>query len=281
MVGDTLARRAGGRAAHHTSSPTPTTRSSCGAPGAAATSCGWRRAALAPRRRRLPVVRGPDRLRRRRLGAARCGFARPDPDGRAATARRVARPCEPTGRSPARFASRCPGRCNLANAAMAAVAAGRSGVDAADALAAHGERSRGRRPLTVRTFGGGARRLLLAKNPAGWAELLDMLGPAPPPVVIGINARIADGHDPSWLWDVPFERLAGRLVVATGERCHDLAVRLRYAGVDHVIVPTIWRRVAVAAAARAAADTARRSPSTSIANYTGVPGRTCDGTGSR
>ena len=28
-----------------------------------------------------------------------------------------------------------------------------------------------------------------------------------------INARIADGHDPSWLWDVPFERLAGRLVV--------------------------------------------------------------------
>ena len=51
------------------------------------------------------------------------------------------------------------------------------------------------------------------------------------PVVIGINARIADGHDPSWLWDVAFERLAGRPVVATGERCRDLAVRLRHAGV--------------------------------------------------
>jgi hypothetical protein len=33
------------------------------------------------------------------------------------------------------------------------------------------------------------------------------------------------------LWDVPFERLAGREIVATGDRAHDLAVRLRYAGV--------------------------------------------------
>ena len=55
--------------------------------------------------------------------------------------------------------------------------------------------------------------------------------------MIAINARIADGHDPSWLWDVPFERLAGRSVVATGERCRDLAVRLRHAGVAHVTVP--------------------------------------------
>ena len=51
-------------------------------------------------------------------------------------------------------------------------------------------------------------RLLLAKNPAGWAEALDLIRPAPLPVVVGINARVADGHDPSWLWDVPFERLA-------------------------------------------------------------------------
>ena len=56
---------------------------------------------------------------------------------------------------------------------------------------------------------------------------------APLPVVVGINARIADGRDPSWLWDVPFERLRGRLVVATGERGRDLAVRLRYAEVEH------------------------------------------------
>jgi UDP-N-acetylmuramyl tripeptide synthase len=79
-------------------------------------------------------------------------------------------------------------------------------------------------------------RLLLAKNPAGWAEALELIRPAPLPVVIGINARVADGHDPSWLWDVPFEKLGGRHVVATGERGRDLAVRLRYAGVAHEFV---------------------------------------------
>ncbi|HET9061473.1 MAG TPA: DUF1727 domain-containing protein, partial [Acidimicrobiales bacterium] len=87
---------------------------------------------------------------------------------------------------------------------------------------------------TVRS-GKAVARLLLAKNPAGWSEVFDMLGPAGTPVVVAINARTADGHDPSWLWDVPFERLSGRTVVATGERCLDLAVRLHYAEVEHVV----------------------------------------------
>ena len=52
-------------------------------------------------------------------------------------------------------------------------------------------------------------------------------------VVVAINARGPDGRDPSWLWDVPFEQLAGRDVIATGERATDLAVRLDHAGVDY------------------------------------------------
>src|SRR5689334_22073605 len=52
------------------------------------------------------------------------------------------------------------------------------------------------------------------------------------PLVLAINARIADGKDPSWLWDVEFERLRGRSVIAAGERAADLAVRLRYAEVE-------------------------------------------------
>jgi UDP-N-acetylmuramyl tripeptide synthase len=86
-------------------------------------------------------------------------------------------------------------------------------------------------------------RLLLAKNPAGWAETLDLIRPAPLPVVIGINARVADGRDPSWLWDVPFERLRGRLVIATGDRGRDLAVRLRYGDVEHRFVPDYRKAV--------------------------------------
>jgi lipid II isoglutaminyl synthase (glutamine-hydrolysing) len=105
----------------------------------------------------------------------------------------------------------------------------------------------------------GARaRLLLAKNPAGWAEVFDMLLPPPSPVVVAINARTADGHDPSWLWDVPFELLRGRRVVATGERGLDLAVRLHYAEVDHVRVAT--PREAVRAAGAPEVDV--------VANYT-------------
>jgi MurT ligase C-terminal len=67
--------------------------------------------------------------------------------------------------------------------------------------------------------------------------------------VISINARTADGADPSWLWDVPFERLAARTVVATGDRCRDLSLRLHYAGVDHVMEPDPIGAVRLAAPA--------------------------------
>ena len=82
-------------------------------------------------------------------------------------------------------------------------------------------------------------RLLLAKNPAGWTAIFDLLEEdrtTEEPVVLSVNARTADGFDTSWLWDVPFERLAGRPVVATGDRRLDLAVRLRYAGVTTTVV---------------------------------------------
>ena len=55
-------------------------------------------------------------------------------------------------------------------------------------------------------------------------------------MIVTINSDFADGRDPSWLWDVPFEKLAGRTVVATGFRRRDLAVRLTQAGVDHVVI---------------------------------------------
>jgi CobQ-like glutamine amidotransferase family enzyme/UDP-N-acetylmuramyl tripeptide synthase len=141
---------------------------------------------------------------------------------------------------------RLPGRFNQANAVMAAVAAGQLGVAEPEAIAAMSAVTEVEGRFAVIEYRGVTARLLLSKNPAGWAELLGLLEGEGTPVVVGINARIADGHDPSWLWDVPFERLAGRLVVATGERCHDLAVRLRYAGVDHVAEPDVLASLLVA-----------------------------------
>lgn len=141
-----------------------------------------------------------------------------------------------------------PGRVNRANAAVALAAAVAMGADAPEAARALSTVTDvAGRYRTARVAGTDVR-LLLAKNPAGWFEALDMLAPPPQPVVVGINARVADGHDPSWLWDVPFERLRDRLVVATGERRLDLAVRLRYAGVEHLVADTFVEAVRACAA---------------------------------
>lgn len=126
-----------------------------------------------------------------------------------------------------------PGSCNRSNAAMAWAAARRFGAEPDAALASMAERVEVAGRYRTVELGALGVRLLLAKNPAGWLEVFDVLSPLPTPVVVAINARIADGRDPSWLWDVPFERLAGRPVVAAGERSHDLAVRLHYAEVAH------------------------------------------------
>jgi lipid II isoglutaminyl synthase (glutamine-hydrolysing) len=167
--------------------------------------------------------------------ACACGFARPEPDvvlegsGADVVARFV------DGR-PLPVILSLPGRFNQANAVMAAAAAEAMGVPTETGLAAmvgiDGVAGR----FSIRRLGGVPTRLMLAKNPAGWAELLELIDVDTAPLVVGINARIADGRDPSWLWDVPFERLAGRPVIASGERCLDLSVRLHYAEVPHEVV---------------------------------------------
>jgi UDP-N-acetylmuramyl tripeptide synthase len=141
-----------------------------------------------------------------------------------------------------------PGRCNEANAAMATAAAGRLGVGRTEAMAAMAGTSEVAGRYRTVAVGATKARLLLAKNPAGWLETFDLLAPPPTPVVVAINARIADGKDPSWLWDVPFERLRGRHVVATGERSADLAVRLGYADVAHERQPDLLQAIADAGA---------------------------------
>jgi UDP-N-acetylmuramyl tripeptide synthase len=146
---------------------------------------------------------------------------------------------------------RLPGRFNHANALMAAVAASAHGVAPEDALGAMAEVVEVAGRFTTRAFGSHRARLMLAKNPAGWSELLALVGRGDGPLVVSINARIADGADPSWLWDVPFETLAGRRVVATGDRCRDLSVRLQYAGVDHTMERDPVTAIGVAAALHA------------------------------
>jgi lipid II isoglutaminyl synthase (glutamine-hydrolysing) len=77
-------------------------------------------------------------------------------------------------------------------------------------------------------------RLLLAKNPAGWLETVDLISSGDTPLVLALNARGVDGRDPSWLYDVSFQALAGRRVVVMGERSAELEVRLQMDGVTCV-----------------------------------------------
>jgi lipid II isoglutaminyl synthase (glutamine-hydrolysing) len=132
-----------------------------------------------------------------------------------------------------------PGDRNRANVAMAAITANVLGIDLTlavkAAVAVQGVAGRYR---TVRV-GNSWARLLLAKNPASWQETLRFLPPPPAPVVLVLNARDPDGHDPSWIYDVPFEELGDRPVICTGERGSDLAVRLTYAGIEHEWSPQI------------------------------------------
>jgi UDP-N-acetylmuramyl tripeptide synthase len=160
-----------------------------------------------------------------------------------------------------------PGSANQANAVMAVVAADVLGVGPAVSVPAlRSVASVGGRYQTI-SLAGRHVRLLLGKNPAGWSEMFGMLAPAPAPVVIAINARAADGKDPSWLWDVPFERLADRFVVATGERRHDLAVRLLYADVAHTAVADPWAAGALPAEVGAAGRSGT-APLDAVGTYT-------------
>jgi UDP-N-acetylmuramyl tripeptide synthase len=78
--------------------------------------------------------------------------------------------------------------------------------------------------------------ILLIKNPAGANEILRTLTLEDDKLDLwfALNDRIADGRDVSWIWDADFEVLAGRVRRATcsGTRAEEMALRLKYAGID-------------------------------------------------
>ncbi len=159
-----------------------------------------------------------------------------------------------------------PGRANRSNAVIALAVAEAFGVRLGQAL---GElrtvTSVAGRYTQVRRRGCDVR-LLLAKNPAGWLEALDVIAPPPAPVLLSVNAQGPDGRDTSWLWDVDFRRLRGRQVLVGGERRLDLAVRLE---VDEVAFQLVGDVDEAIDAARAMAQNPAATPNLEVlANYT-------------
>jgi UDP-N-acetylmuramyl tripeptide synthase len=112
--------------------------------------------------------------------------------------------------------------------------------------------------------------LVLSKNPAGANEVIRTLAhdPAPKRLVVALNDRIADGRDVSWIWDVDFEFLAGGVesVVTSGTRAAEMAVRLKYAGID----PGLVQVEPDLAAALDAAVAAGQGPAYVLTTYTAM-----------
>ena len=73
----------------------------------------------------------------------------------------------------------------------------------------------------------------LIKNPIGANEVLKTVD-QDSNILIIINDNYADGRDVSWLWDAKFELIsdAKKEIVVSGSRARNMALRLKYAGVD-------------------------------------------------
>lgn len=71
----------------------------------------------------------------------------------------------------------------------------------------------------------------LIKNPIGANEVLKTLD-LNSNILIAINDNYADGRDVSWLWDAEFFGEAKKEVVVSGTRAYDMALRLKYAGLQ-------------------------------------------------
>lgn len=77
----------------------------------------------------------------------------------------------------------------------------------------------------------------LIKNPTGASEVLKTVD-FNSNILIIINDNYADGRDVSWLWDTNFEILQGanKKIITSGTRAYDMAVRLKYAGINNIKV---------------------------------------------
>jgi UDP-N-acetylmuramyl tripeptide synthase len=129
-----------------------------------------------------------------------------------------------------------PGLYNVYNAVAAVATALELGV--APAIAAEALERFGGAFGRVETIAIDGRRLsiLLVKNPVGANEVLRTLTleDGALDLWLALNDGIADGRDVSWIWDADFEVLAGRVRRATcsGSRAEEMALRLKYAGLE-------------------------------------------------
>jgi lipid II isoglutaminyl synthase (glutamine-hydrolysing) len=129
-----------------------------------------------------------------------------------------------------------PGLYNVYNALAAAALCLRLGVPLDDVAAGLGAVAPAFGRAETIQLGGRPTSILLVKNPAGANEVLRTLALERAELdLFGVlNDRTADGRDVSWVWDADWEIVAPhvRRLTCSGTRAAELALRLKYAGVD-------------------------------------------------
>ena len=117
--------------------------------------------------------------------------------------------------------------------------------------------------------------MALVKNPAGWNEVMRTLfqHQGRYHLLIALNDQIADGTDVSWIWDTDAEQLqtvtssiAG--ITISGSRAYDMAVRLKYAGLE--ITPDQVELNLLKAWEKALSETKPHETLVVIPNYTSM-----------
>ncbi|SHG49629.1 UDP-N-acetylmuramyl tripeptide synthase [Thermosyntropha lipolytica DSM 11003] len=90
--------------------------------------------------------------------------------------------------------------------------------------------------------------LVLVKNPTGLNQTLHTLqyDKRSKDVFFALNDNAADGRDVSWIWDADVEMINDinyKMVICSGKRSGDIAVRMKYAGVDseRIIIRTLLK----------------------------------------
>jgi UDP-N-acetylmuramyl tripeptide synthase len=169
-----------------------------------------------------------------------CGRVRPEPtvvaervelDGMSGSAIGLR---TPAGRIDIRLP--LPGLYNVYNAVAAAAAALDLGASLDDVKASLETQAAAFGRVETIPIDGRDVSILLVKNPAGANEVLRTLTleDGELDLWIALNDKIADGRDVSWVWDADFELLAGRVrrVTCSGTRAEEMALRLKYAGID-------------------------------------------------
>ncbi len=128
-----------------------------------------------------------------------------------------------------------PGLYNIYNATAAATTAYNNGINL-KAIKSGLESYQGNFGRSeTKSINGKEYQVFLIKNPTGCTEVLKYLNQdSQAKYLIAINDNYADGRDVSWLWDARFDymNVANKIVYCSGHRAEDIALRLKYAGVN-------------------------------------------------